>query len=258
MHRGYFSGLDIVRLRLRSLFRRERVEQELEEELQFHMEARMAEFCAKGMMAEEAREAAMREFGGVELSKENCRDARKTRLVHDFFQDLRYGARRLRNSPGFTAVAILTLALGIGANTAIFSVVNAALIQPLPYPNHNRVVRIRENHPPYSASNFTYATFLDLRRSAKILKNVTAYGPWIFNLTGEGEPERIPGGLVSANFFVALVTHAMLGRTLTPEEDRLGGTITWRFWDTACGLAGMALIAILWAEEFTSTPNRSR
>jgi predicted permease len=223
MRRGYFYLLDVARLRLRSLFTRGRVEQELDEELQFHLEAKAAEFQAKGMTPGAARQATMREFGGVEQAKESCRDTRKTILLHDFFQDLRYGARMLRKSPGFSAVAVLTLALGIGANTAIFSVVNAVLIQPLPYPNHDRVVRIRENHPAYSASNLTYATFLDVQRSTKSLKNAAAYGPWVFNLTGEGEPERIPGALVSANFFAALGTQAMLGRTLIPEEDTPGG-----------------------------------
>jgi putative ABC transport system permease protein len=217
----------ILRLRARSLFARKRVEQDLHEELQFHVESKIAELLAKGLSPEEARHAALREFGDLELAKERCRDSRKVNFVHDFVHDMRHGARILRKSPGFAAVTILTLALGIGANTAIFSVVDAVLVRPLPYPNHERIVRLQESHPSYSTSNLTYTTFLDVQRSSKTLQNIAAYRPWVFNLTGEGEPEgepeRVPGAMVSANFFAVFGSPPLLGRLLNADDDRAGG-----------------------------------
>ena len=145
--------------------------------------------------------------------------------MRTLWQDLQYGLRMLTKSPGFTAVAVLTLALGIGTNTVIFSVVNGVLLRPLPYPNHDRLLRIGESHPGEQSLSVTYATYLDLAREAKTIENPAAFRDWAFNLTGDSEaqPERAAGALVSGNFFAALGSKPLLGRMITPEDNDPGG-----------------------------------
>src|SRR5215813_11926897 len=151
-------------LRLRSLFRRSKVEEELDEELRYHIERQIDEHVAKGQTSEEARYAALRAMGGVELRKEECRDMRRVRLIEDLMQDVRYGLRTLRKSPGFTAVAALSLALGIGANTAIFSVVDPLLIKSLPVKDPEQLVVLNTvDQRGAQRERFSYPMFEQLR-----------------------------------------------------------------------------------------------
>jgi putative ABC transport system permease protein len=229
-------------LRLRSLFKRGRVEQELSDELRFHLERIIEEYVAKGMTPAEARYAALRELGGVQQIKEECRDMRRVNYIENFLQDVRYGLRQLRRNPGFTIVAILTLALGIGANTTIFSVVSGVLLKKPPVRDPHRVVLVlsinREKGWGYGPEHPVSAPdFLDWRSENHGFEEMAAIAPWgDFNLTGQGDPQRVAGTRVSANFFHLLGVNTSLGRPFAEGEDQQGrdhvAILSYGLWQT--------------------------
>ena len=208
-------------LRFRSLFRKDRAEQDLDEELRFHVEKLIEENVAQGMTPEEARYAALREFGGLEQLKEECRDSWGIRMINEFVQDIRYGLRQLRRNPGFTLVAVLTLALGIGANTAIFTVVDAVLLEPLPYKDPQRLVLVRERVPRILPEPVALPApdVVTLERESHSFSAVGAFQNQQRDLTGGGAPERINVARVTANLFPLLGVRPLLGRLFTQQED---------------------------------------
>jgi predicted permease len=212
--------------RLRALFRKDGLDQELSEEMTFHLEKQIEQNIAAGMSAEEARYAALRSFGGVEQAKEECRDAWGVRFIETLIQDIRYGLRMLAKSPGFTTVAVLTLALGIGATTAIFSMVNSVLLRPLAYREAQQLYLVREIIPELSR---TYPTlpanvpnFRVWQRQCHSFAEVAIVTPMDMTLTGDGGAVQIPGARASANLFEVLGIVPELGRTFLSEEDNPG------------------------------------
>jgi putative ABC transport system permease protein len=211
-------------LRLRSLFHRRAADGELDTELRFHLERQIAENIAAGMPPAEAYRAALQEFGGVEKLKEECRDMRKVNWLQDLAQDIRYGLRMLRKAPGFTAVAVLTLALGIGANTAIFSVVDALLLKPLPYRDASRLVMVWEDDVALGERHnvVSPANFLDWQAQDHAFDSMAYFGDGQANLTGGSGPQVVTVQYTSANFFDVLGVKPILGQAFLPVNGTAG------------------------------------
>ena len=210
--------LKLLRTRLRGLLQRKSVEREMEEELRFHLRMRAAEHVRAGMAPEEAERVALRSFGQVARIKEYCRDFKGGGLLETLLQDLKFGARTLLKNRGFTFVAVLTLAVGIGANTAIFSVVNAVLLRPLPYRDPARLVTVlHDGWKPVAPANF-----LDWREQSRSFESVAAAQLWSLTMTGRERPEQLNVLQTSAEMFQVLGVDAALGRTYGAGEDRPG------------------------------------
>jgi putative ABC transport system permease protein len=207
---------------LRSFFRRRTVERELGSEVRYHIERQVEENLTAGMSLEEARHAALREFGGVEQVKEECRDNRRTKYIENLIKDIRYGFRMLRKSPSFTFFAVAVLALGIAANSAIFSIADNVLVRPLPYRDSNRLVIVWEDSSAYGFPKDTPApgNFSDWKSRNQVFEDVAAlpYGGY-FNLTGDGTPEQLAGKKITANLFSVLGVSPALGRDFRSEDD---------------------------------------
>jgi predicted permease len=213
---------NLVRMRLRSLLRRNQVERELEKELRFHVEQEIEANLGAGMAPTEARYAALRRLGGVPQIKEECRDMRRTEYLENVWQDLRYSARTLGKSPGFTAIVLLTLALSVGANSAIFSVIDGVLLKPLPYPNANRIVRLFFSSHEYPKFPLNPFDFRDLRARSHSFQALAAFTRGDVQLSGSGEPVYLAGFRVSAGYFRVLGVAPARGREFNRKDELPG------------------------------------
>jgi macrolide transport system ATP-binding/permease protein len=206
-------------LRLRSLLHREKAEVDLREELQFHLQNQIDEYIAGGMDAQEARRAAFRSLGGVEQVKEECREARKMNLVENFTRDVRFGLRTLRRSPGFTALVILLLTLGIGANAAVFSWVEGLLLRPYPLVAHQERLVALAGTVGDDRDETSWPDLLDVQRSCTLCETLFVSGITGATVSIGERAEVVTGSIVSANYFDAIGVHPMLGRGFEPGED---------------------------------------
>jgi predicted permease len=207
---------------LSRLFKKEKTEKQLDSELRFHIEQLAEDYVREGMDAERARRRARIEFGAMEGVKEECRESRRVHMLETLLQDGRYGLRTMRKSPGFTVIAVLTLMLGIGANTAIFSVVNGVLLNPLPYPHPEQLVALHESKANFARGSISYPNFRDWQKDNHTFSAMAIARSYAFSLTGLGDAEEVRGEFISADLFPLLGVAPALGRQLAPGEDEIG------------------------------------
>jgi predicted permease len=239
--------LEWIKQRWRALFHRDALERELEDELRFHLERDAALNRESGMNAEDAHFAALKSFGGIDQSKEECRDARGVRIVEELGRDLRGGARMMLKRPGFSLIVILTLGLGIGANTAIFSVINATLLRPLPYQDADQIVMVWGTNPGgfgwRGKTGFSAPAYLDYRQQNGVFQSIATFNGADFTLVGKDNSERIRGGMVAPDFFEVIKVQPILGRRFVPEDADAGRNHV------------VMLNHSLWQRRFNADPN---
>jgi len=225
--------------RLLALIRKRRLDRELEDEILAHLELAEKDAMAAGLSPEEARRQALRSFGGIQQIKEDHRDQRSVRWVENLWRDVRYGMASLARDPGFAAVTIALLALGIGANTAMFSIVDAVLLKPLPFPEPERMVRVWETPTPADRNGTTTLTFLDWKRQSEIFEALSVESPVRAAVETNGSPVRLSGKLVSADYFQVFGVKPQIGRTFAPGEDQPGAApvvvISYSLWQSRFG-----------------------
>ncbi|MGA6958583.1 MAG: ABC transporter permease [Candidatus Acidiferrales bacterium] len=234
-----------IPLRLRSLFRRRELDRELDEELRDHISRKTYEYVAKGMQPQEARRAALLEIRGVERCKEECRETRRIDWIQDLIQDLRYGLRVLAKSPGFSTIAIAILALGIGANVAIFSIVQAVLLKPLPFPDPGQLVFLSEAKPQngITSAGASYDNFNEIRAQKGVFSELAGFTTHQLTLTGRGEPAPADTGDVTPEFFTLLGTKPVIGRVFVPDDNKPGAP------------TAVILSESVWRDRFVADPN---
>ena len=234
--------LRILLNRIAALFQRQKLDRELDEELRAHIDLAVAENCRRGMFPKEARREALRSFGGVTQIREDYRTRRGLPMLEQLVRDLRFAARQLLRAPGFAFTAILTLALGLGANTAVFSLINGLLLRPLPVSRADElaVLHFQRSDDPDPDYSFSAPMFRALEKRHEAFTDVAAFNSTVFQVRGASGNVRVPGSMVSGQFFQALQTAPLMGRYLTPQDDQAGGTANgfgvvisedfWRTW----------------------------
>jgi predicted permease len=231
-------ALDKLRLRLRSLFQRGSVESELDAELRFHLDQLTEENIASGQQLDLARAAALRAIGGLSKFEEECRDMRRINLIEDLAKDLRHAVMVLRRSPGFAITAVLTLGLGIGATTAIFSVVYGVLLKPLPFPESDRVVSLLHTSPD-GARNHGPTTYFTYRTNQRVFEDIGAWDRDQVTITGRDDAEQIDVLAVSSATLPLLRVRPLMGRLFTQEDDSPGRplrvVLTYGYWQRRFG-----------------------
>jgi predicted permease len=209
-------------------------QRELEDELTSHLKMSEQDRQDRGESPQQAAQSARREFGNVALVEHVTRDQWRGRRLDEFLQDLRFALRTLRKSPGFTIVAILTLALGIGANTSLFSVVNAVLLNPIPYPHPEQLVMLHESKPNFRSGSISYPNFRDWQHDNRSFSSMAVARGTSFTLTGLGEAEELRAQFISSDYFPLLAVQPVIGRFFAPGEDEIGAQpivlVTANFW----------------------------
>ncbi len=225
--------------RFRNLFRNNRLTRELDEEIRAHLELEEEDRRADGLFPGEARHAARRAFGNITLRREESREMWIYRSLEILLQDIRYGLRMLRKNPGFTAIAVLTLALGIGANSALFSILHAVLLRPLSYSQPERLVILSEMRHDGAAMSVAYPNFQDWAQRTQSFEPLAAFQRSFVNWTGEGEASRLNASIVSWNLFELLGVQPQIGRPFAAADDQAGAApvtlLTHEFWERAFG-----------------------
>jgi putative ABC transport system permease protein len=225
---------------IRRLFARGQIEADLAEEIRGHLEEKVDELVARGVAREQAIHQARREFGNVTLIEEQAHDVWRWRWIEDFASDVRFALRQLRKSPVFAAAGALTLAVGIGANTAVFSVVNAVMLRPLPFPEPERLISVwpRSITGPAGPYNVSYPNFFDFRTENSVFEHLVSYRSTPISLTGSAEPLQLRGEIVSWGLFPLLDMLPMLGRGFQPQDEDSGArtiVVSHTLWKTRLG-----------------------